>query len=307
MAAAPDLSVVIVSYNTRDLVLASIASLERAVVRHTYEVIVSDNGSSDGTVQTIEAEHPDVLLLRNGANLGFSRAVNRALREARGDAVLLLNSDALPDPGSLDVLVDQLRALPDAGAVAPRVVDPDGSDQGTARAFPTAAAFLFGRTSPLTRMFPGNPWSRRYLVGRDRRDAAPFAVDWVSGACLMTRRAVLDRVGSLDEGFFMYWEDADWCRRARAEGYRVYTVPAARVVHLQGGSSRGRPAWLVLTFHRSIYRYYSKHHARPGRDPRRGVVAAALAARAASVIVAGALGAAVRAIIPRTRSAREAK
>jgi GT2 family glycosyltransferase len=286
---APDLSVVVVSYNTRALLDGCLRAVAATVRRHRYEVIVADNGSRDGTVAMLRRHWPAVRLVETGANLGFARACNLGLRAARGRARLLLNSDTEVLPGALDDLVSFLWATPGAGVAAPRLLNSDLTDQGTARAFPTPAAVLFGRKSFLTRAFPTNPWSRRYLVGRAHRGDAPFRVDWVSGACLLIRQEVLERVGALDEGYFMYWEDCDWCRRIAQAGYGVYCVPRARVVHHEGQSSRGRPAHLVWAFHRSVYHYFTKFHAPQPWHPARLLVAAGLAGRAALLIVAGRL------------------
>ena len=198
--------------------------------------------------------------------------------------MVLLNGDAAPIGGALDTLVEFLDAHPGAGIAAPRLENPDGSDQGTARSFPTPAAALFGRRSPLTRAFPRNRFSTRDLSGKPVVDGEPFEIDWVSGACLMAPRAVIDRVGRLDDSFFMYWEDADICRRVKQSGHAVWCVPAARVVHAEGGSRRGWPAPQVRHFHRSAYRYYAKHHLTGPRLVLRPIAASALAGRAAMVI-----------------------
>jgi GT2 family glycosyltransferase len=295
----PDLSIVVVSYNTRELLGACLRSVAATVREHTYEVIVADNGSIDNSVQLLQRDWPDVRLLELGANLGFARANNRAIAVSRGRQVLLLNSDTEVLPGAIDALVAFLDVTPHAGVSAPLLLNSDMTDQGTARAFPAPANVLFGRKSPLTRLFPSNPWSRRYLVGRTYRGADTFRVDWVSGACMMVRRDAFERAGLLDEGFFMYWEDADWCRRIGREGYGVYCVPRARVIHHEGGSSGRRPAHLVWAFHRSVYRYYTKHDAPQVWNPLRVVAAVGLATRAASIVALNA--ASVRLAVGRTR------
>ena len=281
--ARPDLSVVLVGYNSAPFIGDCIRSVEETVTC-SHEILVVDNASLDGTADAVRRAWPGVLVMCNDENLGFSRASNRGMRAARGRHLLLLNGDATVRPGALDALVEHLDRDPNAGAVAPRLLNPDGTDQGTARSVPTPAAAILGRRSPLTRLFPGNRWSRRYLEGRDRRGPEPFGVDWVSGACLMVPQRVADEVGLLDEGFFMYWEDADWCRRIRGAGYTVACVPAAEVVHAEGGSRRGWPARQVRHFHRSAYRYYAKHHAAGARVVLRPVAAAALALRALAVV-----------------------
>jgi GT2 family glycosyltransferase len=280
-----DLSVLVVTYNSRAFVDDCIESVVRTVTRHRCEILVADNASDDGTADHVRASHPGVRVIDMGANTGFAAANNRACAASSGRHVVLLNGDAVASDGALDALVDFLDAHPTAGVVAPRLLNPDGTDQGTARAFPTPAAAVWGRRSPLTRLLPRNRFSRRYLVGREHRGDEPFEVDWVSGACLMVPRRIVDEVGDLDTGFFMYWEDADWCRRIKDAGYRVWCVPAARVVHAEGGSRRGWPARQVRHFHRSAYRYYAKHHLRGLRRPLRPLAGVTMAVRAGVVIL----------------------
>ena len=278
-----DLSIVIVSYNCRDLLLSCLTSLE-GTVDANIEVIVVDNASSDGTVTTIRSRHPDVAVIEMGGNAGFGRASNRGIEAAVGRYVLLLNPDTVVSPGALRVLVDFLDEHPSAGMVAPRLVYPDGSDQGTARAFPTAAAALFGRRSPLTRWFPRNRWSRRYLTGRQRGTDEPFEIEWVSGACMMVRADVIARLGGFDPDFFMHWEDAEWCHRIKQSGFEIWCEPRVPVIHAEGGSRRGWPPRQVWHFHRGAYLFWKKTHT--GRSARMAlpVVAGALYARTAVII-----------------------
>ena len=299
--AVPDLSVLIVSYNTAALVEACLRSIAATIQRCSYEVVVADNGSVDGTVDMVRQNWASVTVLDIGANLGFARANNRALHASSGRYVLLLNSDTEVLDGALDELVAFLDANPRAGMAAPHLLNSDLTDQGTARAFPSAAAALFGRKSLLTRLFPANRWSRRYLVGRTQHGNAPFAVDWVSGACLMVRRSVIDLVGALDEGFFMYWEDADWCRRVGNAGFGVYCVPSARVVHHEGQSSRGQSARLVWEFHRSVFHYYTKYYTGLAAVALRPAVGLALAGRAAAIIAADRARVLVQTAAPRPK------
>lgn len=280
-----DVSVLLVSYNSRHTLTPCLASLADAFGGRTWEAILADNGSRDGSAEYVRTAFPSVRVIETGGNLGFARGNERALAEARGRHVLLLNCDTVAEPGSLGRLSEFLDAHPDAGVAAPLLLNPDLTDQGTARSFPTPAAAVFGRRSPLTRAFPNNRWSRRYLSGRDRAGEEPFEVDWVSGACLMVPRTVIGRAGFLDTGFFMHWEDADWCRRIKAAGHTVHCVPRARVVHHEGSSRRGWPAAQVWAFHEGAFRYYAKHHARGLASVARPAVAAALAGRAAAVIV----------------------
>jgi GT2 family glycosyltransferase len=281
---------VIVTWNCRSYLGPCLESVWRSTQEHTFEVIVADNASSDGVTDYLRRAWPDVRVIETGGNLGFAVANNRAFATARGRHIVLLNPDTVVRAGALDRLVAHLDEHPGAGVVAPRLLNPDGTDQGTARRFPSPAVAVLGRRSPLTRLFPDNRWSRRYLVGRNHANDRPFEVDWVSGACLMVPRTVIDQVGGLDEGFFMHWEDADWCFRVKQAGRSVWCVPDAEVTHHEGGSRQGWPAAQVLHFHRGAYRFYAKHFAGGPRRPLRPLVRAALMTRAGLVIVSGRSG-----------------
>jgi len=289
--AVPDVSIVTVTYECRELLRPCLDAIPAAVGERSYEVVISDNRSTDGVVQMVRDEWPLVGVIEMGSNTGFARANNRAIAASRGRFVLLLNPDTKPAPGSIDRLAAFLDGTPSAGVVAPRLLNSDLTDQGTARSFPTAAAAIFGRRSVLSRLFPNNRWSRRYLAGRSIGGSDPFEVDWVSGAALMVRRDIIDRVGDLDEGFFMHWEDADWCHRIKDAGHRVYCLPAAEIVHTEGGSRRGWPPRQLWAFHHSAYRYYTKHHAKHAWNPLRYVALVGLSIRAVAMIMVASLSA----------------
>ena len=282
---APDVDVVIVSYHSRDLVLAAIASAtaESAV---SVEVVVVDNDSCDGTVESVRATCPGVAVLEQGANTGFARAVNRGVAASRGRYVMLLNPDAVLAAGALEQLLAFAESRPGVGVVAPALRNADGTPQHTARAFPRPAAALFGRRSALTRLLPGNRWSRAFLTGREHDGSEPFRADWVSGAAMLVPRAVIDRVGGLDEDFFLFWEDADWCRRIGDAGFQVWCVPAAVVVHDEGGTrDHGWSPRTIRWFHQGAYRYWVKHEAPQRWSPTRWLAAALLGTRAAALTV----------------------
>ncbi len=246
-----------------------------------------DNGSTDGTVEALGSRCRVVAM---GRNAGFSVANNAGFAATRSRHVLVLNPDTLVDPGSLDLLVDFLDAHPEAGLVAPRLVNTDGTDQLTARAFPTPAAALFGRRSPLTRLFPNNRFSTAFLAGRDAPTDRPFRVDWVSGAVMAAPRAIVELTGGFDEEFFMFWEDADWCHRIANHGYTVWCQPAARVVHDEGGT-RGKSfsPRLARSFHHGAYLYWRNHHAPQAWNPLRWIARLALATRATTLIALDAM------------------
>ena len=203
---------------------------------------VVDNGSGDGTVEAVAGRSDGAVALDLGHNTGFAVANNVGISRGSGRYVLVLNPDTVATPGAVRTLVDFADAHPDAGVVAPQLLNSDGSPQLTARAFPTVAAGLFGRRSVLSRWLPHNRWTRAYLLERERAadDDQPYPVDWVSGAAMLVPRRVIDQVGGLDEEFFLFWEDADWCRRISDAGYRIWCVPAATIVHHEGGTRRQR-------------------------------------------------------------------
>lgn len=279
-----DLAIIIVNYNTRDLLDQCLRSVYGSSSRIGFGVIVVDNGSTDGSGQVVRQRYAGTRLLECGRNLGFARANNLGIRHADSRYVLLLNSDTEMSPDGLDHMVQFLDACPKAAVVGPRLLNTDLTDQGVARAFPTPMAVLFGRKTLLTRLWPDNPFSKRYLIGRHYTGADPFEVDSVSGACLMARRAAIEEIGLLDERFFMYWEDIDWCYRFKMAGWKVYCVPRARVIHHEGQSSKRQSSRLTAEFHRSVYRYYCKHHAPSAYHPMRWLALAGLSARAALLI-----------------------
>lgn len=281
----PDLDVVIVGYHSRDYVQDCLDSLERNHGELSLRVVLVDNDSRDGTVATVRARPgvPDVAVcaMEMGCNAGFARATNAGIATGVAPYVLLLNPDTTAGPGALSALVAFARRHPRAGVVAPGLVHPDGRDQLTARAFPTPAAAVFGRRSLLTRWFPRNPWSSRFLAGREHSQGTePFRVDWVSGAAMLVPRRVIDEIGALDEGFFLFWEDADWCRRIVGAGHEVWCLPAVQVVHDEGGTREH--TWTPATlrhFHAGAYRYWRKHNAPQPWNPLRWAAATLLALR----------------------------
>jgi GT2 family glycosyltransferase len=250
----PVVSVVIVSYNTREELLRCLATLRGAPL--ALEVLVVDNASEDGSVAAVREAFPEVRVREMAENLGFSRATNRGMRQARGEFVLLLNSDAELRPGALEAMVDLLRARPEAAIVGPRTVSTDGSPQVS-----------FGPD-----LTPWNEWGQARLVRgvRERRPAAlqeaarrasrEQEVDWVSGACLLARRRVLDEVGGFDEAFFLYEEDADLCRRVRRAGHKVVYEPRAEVLHHLGRSMARDPERARREYDQSHLLYYRKHN-----------------------------------------------
>jgi GT2 family glycosyltransferase len=267
------ISVLIVNYRTYPELTSCLTTL-LADPSPAREVIVVDQASDAAAAGALRSRFPAVPLLAVETNKGFAAGVNRGASIARGEYFLVLNPDATIDPAACDVLADWLDAHPAVAVAGPVIRDLDGRVQGSARRFPNVLTGLAGRTTWLTRAFPGNPLSRRNIIDPTDR---PSEVDWVSGACLMVRRAAFESVGGLDEGFFLYWEDADFCRRLKARGWRTMYVPEATAVHAAGRSSAHARAQSIGAFHASAFRYYWKHG---------GVLARALAPAAYVVLQA---------------------
>ncbi len=259
-------SVVVVNWNAGGALRACLTALS-ATEGDQPQVIVVDNASTDGSQAELAAVYPTLEIIQNDANVGFARAVNQGIRAARGQFTLVLNPDVILASSTVPRLLRFMTSHPDAGVAGPRLLDPDGSVQGSARRDPSAWTALFGRSAPMTRLFPNNPVSQRELPALAVADDAPVRVDWLSGACLLVRRTAWETVGLLDERFFLFWEDADWCLRFRRAGWGVYYVPAASGTHFVGVSRAGRRLGSVLDFHVSAYRYYRKHRRQSALHP----------------------------------------
>jgi GT2 family glycosyltransferase len=271
----PDLSIVIVSWNVRTFLRNCLDSILQAATVDTAatpqptspqpnrqlpsaEVIVVDNASNDGSVEMLRGEYPWATVLVNSDNLGFTRANNQGLALARGRYLLFLNPDTEVSPEALGLMVAYADAHAPVGIVGPQLLYEDGSHQSSRRRFPTLATF-FVESTILQRWWPHNSILQRYYV-LDRPDDAVSQVDWVVGACMLVRRAVLDQVGAFDEGFFMYSEEMDLCRRAVEAGWQVVYLPEAVVRHYEGKSSQQVVAARHIRFFTSRVRYAHKVH-----------------------------------------------
>jgi GT2 family glycosyltransferase len=252
-----DLSIIIVNWNTRDLLAACLASLVEGSVQlqaPSSETFVVDNASADGSAAMVREKFPWATLIENQDNFGFARANNQGIRKARGRYMLLLNSDAALTSDTLSDLVSFMDREPAAGIAGVCLAFPHGSPQ-----------FCYGTFPDLRSEF-------RSLFGMHRWDLSPWGelkhpreVDWVSGACLMIRRTVVDAVGLLDEGFFMFGEEVDFCYRATQAGWKVYLVPSEPVTHVRAGST-GKTSERTLRLYRGKLRFASKHNSWVGRQ-----------------------------------------
>jgi GT2 family glycosyltransferase len=231
-----DVSVVVVSYNTRDLLAECLRSVRRTLVGLETETFVVDNNSQDGSASMVAEAFPWATVIENKENVGFARANNQAIALSRGRYVLLLNSDAVLEPGGVQEMVRFMDRHPEVGITGGQLLNPDGSFQGSYCDFPTLLSELALLTRVSSIIFPSSYPS--YPVQRSQE---PRPVDWVSGAFLMARSTAIAQVGPLDPDYFMYTEETDWCFRMRQRGWSVWYLPAARVRHWGGQSSQNTP------------------------------------------------------------------
>jgi len=265
-------SVLIVNYASWPLTLRCIESLQQTRHRN-LEIVVVDNDSVE------PPELPSgVRLIRNKENLGFARAHNTGIAASGGDPVVLINPDTVVESDFFEHLEEFLETNPRAGIVGPRILDSEGNLQLSARREISALSGFLGRTSLLTRLFPKSSLVKSQFPAVTDQ-SHPTAVDWVSGACMVVRRGILRDIGPLDERFFMYFEDADLCRRARAAGWLVYYLPHVEIVHQTGASSRSKPK-AIWILHKSAFLYHRKHGAHGPFGVYSAVVLAGLTLRA---------------------------
>lgn len=251
----PLLSVVIVNWNTQALLAECIAAVEREAAALSYDIWVVDNGSTDGSVAMLRRDFPHVHLIQSQVNLGFAGANNLAMQRSKGRYLLLLNTDAIVRPSALQALLEVAAASPRAGIVGAHLLNPDGSFQASHTNFPTLwQEFLI--LSTIGRRVYGS-W---YPSHGPEAAKGPQRVDYVEGACLLVRRDALEQVGGLDEGYFMYAEEVDWCKRMAAHGWEVWYAPTAQVVHIGGASSVNRKTSREADLYRSRVRYFRVHH-----------------------------------------------
>lgn len=254
---APRLSVTICSWNTQEDLRACLQSLWNVRGEVPAEVIVCDNNSEDGSPEMVAQEFPWVRLLALKENLGFTGGQNRMVDERRAPHALLLNSDTVVHPGALATLMAHFDAHPEIGVLGPKLLNPDGTLQMSCRRFPNPLAALF-RNTPLGKLFPNNRYTRDYLMADFAHDR-PMEVDWLSGAAMLVRGDLIDKIGMFDPEFFMYCEDVDYCWRSWKAGYKVVYLPSAVITHAIGRSTDKVPNRMIGRFHRSMLRFFRKN------------------------------------------------
>ena len=267
------LRVVVVTYSPGETLERFLDSLAAATSR-PYEVVIADNGSTDGSVEQAEAR-PEVQLLRTGSNLGYGGGANRGTQGASGEWLVVANPDIYWQPGSLDELLGVAERWPKAGAVGPAILTPDGALYPSARSFPSLSRGI--GHALLGWWWPSNRFTQSYR--RERRAPVEATAGWLSGSCLLLRRTAFEQVGGFDERYFMYFEDLDLCRRLAEHGWASVYAPSAVVEHLGGHSTASRRTAMLRAHHESAYRYLSGQYAGWRWAPLRAVLAAGLAGR----------------------------
>lgn len=257
----PALSIIIVNYNVRQFLENALTSLLRAMEGIGGEIFVVDNASEDGSVEMVREKFPGVRLIVNATNAGFARANNAALREASGRYILLINPDTIVQEDTLKVMVRFLDAHPDVGLAGCTILNPDGTLQlACRRSFPTPWV-AFTKIMGLSTLFPRSRWFGRYNLTYRNPDET-YEVEAISGSFMMIRREAYEKVGGLDEMFFMYGEDLDWCYRVRQAGFRVYYVHETKIIHYKGESTRRSDIDEIRVFYHAMQQFVEKHFSR---------------------------------------------
>jgi len=255
----PQISICIVNWNARDYLERCLQSIFQNKGNLDIEIWVVDNNSSDGSIEMIKGKFPEVNLIRNKDNIGFARANNQVIRKSNSPYILLLNPDTIVYPGTLKTLANFLDKHSDVAMVGPKILNEDSSIQyECARHFPTVWSEFFVLTT-LYKRFPKNKLFGYYLMSywnhNDRKE-----VDCISGSCMMIRKDVLDRIGLLDEDFFMYGEDTDLCYRIKQAGYKIWYIPEVKIIHFGGKSTEQAIDLFVREARKSMQRYFEKHY-----------------------------------------------
>ncbi len=248
-----DVSIIIVNYRTRGLVKQCLKSIRRAAPRLDYEVLVVDNDSKDGLPELVRERFPEARLFALPENVGFAAGNNVAMRKAKGRYVFVLNPDTMLETGCLEAMAAYMDAHQDVGVLAPKLTHPDGSRQESVHRFPTPWIPVYRRT-PLGRTARAKEALDRYAMRGEIGDAAQ-EVDWVEGAAMFVRRKAVDEVGMFDERFFVYFEDADWCRRFWSKGWKVVYFPGASILHYHRRESADA-SWLLAPFANKVSRIH---------------------------------------------------
>ncbi len=247
-----DLSIIIVNWNTKEYLVRCLRSIFETGKRDFWEVLVVDNGSLDGSADEVKRVFPGVRVIENRENLGFARATNQGLKEGTGRYGLLLNPDTQVREGSIETLLSFMETHPEAGIAGVQLLNADGSRQNAIANYPTLATELLNK-SLLRWLFPER------FPGKESVRSEPVEVESVIGACMIARKKAVEEVGFLDENYFLFLEETDWCYRMRRAGWKVYHVPAAEITHFQGKSAEADIEKAKIEYYRSRYQFFRKH------------------------------------------------
>lgn len=246
------LTFIIVNRNTKDNLINCLHSLALKEEKAIREVIVVDNASTDGSVSEIKSFFPDTIIIENKQNLGFAKAVNQGLKKAKGEYLILLNPDTKVKEMAIETLINFMSNHKEVGIAGAQLLNQDGSKQNSIANFPCLTTELLNK-SLLRFLFP-----KKY-PGKERRYSEPIEVDSVIGACMMVRREAVEQVGLLDEDYFLFFEETDWCYRMKKAGWKVYHVPQAEVIHFQGKSVEKEKERAKVEYYRSRYIFFKKN------------------------------------------------
>lgn len=249
-----DISLIIVNWNTKDLLLQCLSSIQQTIQDLSYDIWVVDNASSDGSAEAVKARFPNIHLLENRVNMGFAAANNTALKKMAGRYALLLNTDATLTSGAVQTLYDFMETHPLAAMACGQLLNPDGSKQNSIANFPSLASLMCNETL-LRMLFPARFPSKR------KEFSSPIEIESCIGACMMVRKSAMEGVGLLDERYFFFLEETDWAYQMKRSGWKIYFVPSATIYHAQGKSVKNRTDGRIL-FYRSRYAFFNKWHTR---------------------------------------------
>ena len=247
-----DLSIIIVNWNTKDLLLQCLESVYQTMKRIEMDIFVVDNGSIDGSIAAAKERFSEVKFIQNEMNLGFAGANNQALRLAMGKYLLLLNPDTQVKKGAIDRLISFMDAHPEAGGAGAQLLNSDGSKQNSIANFPSLATELLNK-SLLRWLFP------KAFPGKERNYLEPIEVDSVIGACMIVKREAVEQVGLLDEDYFLFLEETDWCYRIKRAGWKIYHVPHSEIYHFQGKGVEIEKKKARVEYYHSRYHFFKKN------------------------------------------------